>query len=125
MVRGNTLLCQTLPVSTLFNTGKSLFDSSDGGLRWADQILKCTQMSLSDAVTATHDIPSWRSIVGDATCPVTQAPYLIPENEDSCPPETRIIDAQVTSMHLILHVLRQRSWYDNAFASKYDTVLDR
>ena len=32
-------------------------------LRWADQIIKDTQMSLSDAVTATHDRPSWRSLV--------------------------------------------------------------
>ena len=30
-------------------------------------------MSLSDAVTATHDRPSWRSIVRDAMCPATQA----------------------------------------------------
>ena len=29
-------------------------------LRWADQIVKDTQMSLSDAVTATHDRTSWK-----------------------------------------------------------------
>ena len=42
-------------------------------LRWAEQIMKDTQMSLSDAVTATHDRPSRRSLVRDATCPATQA----------------------------------------------------
>ena len=42
-------------------------------LRWADQVTKDTQMSLSDAVIATHDRPSWRSLVRDATCPATQA----------------------------------------------------
>ena len=42
-------------------------------LRWADQIVKDTQMSLSDAVTATHDRTSWRSHVRDATRPGTQA----------------------------------------------------
>ena len=42
-------------------------------LRWADQIVKDTHMSMSDAVTATHDITSWRSLVRDATHPVTQA----------------------------------------------------
>ena len=31
-------------------------------LRWADQIVNDTQMSLSDAVTATHDRTSWRSL---------------------------------------------------------------
>ena len=35
-------------------------------LRWADQIIKDTQMSLSDAVIATQDRPSWRSLVRDA-----------------------------------------------------------
>ena len=30
---------------------------------WADQIVKDTHMSLSDAVTATRDKPSWRSLV--------------------------------------------------------------
>ena len=29
-------------------------------------------MSLSDAVQATHDRPSWRALVRDATCPATQ-----------------------------------------------------
>ena len=42
-------------------------------LRWADQIIKDTQMSLSDAVIATQDGPSWRSLVRDATRPATQA----------------------------------------------------
>ena len=42
-------------------------------LRWADQIIKDTQMSLSDAVIATQDRPSWRSLVRDATRPATQA----------------------------------------------------
>ena len=42
-------------------------------LRWADQIVKDMQMSLSDAVTATHDRTSWRSLVRDATRPATQA----------------------------------------------------
>ena len=42
-------------------------------LRWADQIVKDTQMSLSDAVTATQDRSSWRSLVRDATRPATQA----------------------------------------------------
>ena len=42
-------------------------------LRWADQIIKYTQMSLSDAVIATQDRPSWRSLVRDATRPATQA----------------------------------------------------
>ena len=41
-------------------------------LRWADQIVKDTQMSTSDAVIATHDRPSWRSLVRDATRPDTQ-----------------------------------------------------
>ena len=34
---------------------------------------KYTQLSLSDAVTETHDRPSWRSLVHDATCPATHA----------------------------------------------------
>ena len=38
-------------------------------LRLADQIIQDTQMSMSAAVTATHDRPSWRSLVHDATCP--------------------------------------------------------
>ena len=42
-------------------------------LRWAGQIIKDTQMSLSDAVTATHDRTSWRLLVRDATRPATQA----------------------------------------------------
>ena len=42
-------------------------------LRWADQITKDTQLSRSAAVLATHDRPSWRSLVRDATCPTTQA----------------------------------------------------
>ena len=42
-------------------------------LRWAEQIVKDTQMSLSDAVTATQDRTSWRSLVRDATRPATQA----------------------------------------------------
>ena len=42
-------------------------------LRWADQIIKDTQMSLCDAVIATQDRPSWRSLVRDATRPATQA----------------------------------------------------
>ena len=41
-------------------------------LRWADQITNDTQMSLSDAVTATYDRTSWRSLVRDATRPATQ-----------------------------------------------------
>ena len=36
-------------------------------------IIKDTQMSLSDAVIATQDRPSWRSLVRDATRPATQA----------------------------------------------------
>ena len=35
-------------------------------LRWADQIISGTHISLGDAVTATHDRPSWRSHVRDA-----------------------------------------------------------
>ena len=42
-------------------------------LRWADQIVNDTQMSLSDAVTATQDRTFWRSLVRDATRPATQA----------------------------------------------------
>ena len=42
-------------------------------LRWADQIIKDTQMSLSEAVIATQDKPSRRSLVRDATRPATQA----------------------------------------------------
>ena len=42
-------------------------------LRWADQIVKDTQMSLSDAERATHYRTSWESLVRDATCPATQA----------------------------------------------------
>ena len=42
-------------------------------LRWADQIVNDTQLSLSDAVTATQDRTSWRSLVRDATRPATQA----------------------------------------------------
>ena len=42
-------------------------------LHWADKIVKYTQLSLSDAVTATHDRTSWRSLVRDATRPATQA----------------------------------------------------
>ena len=42
-------------------------------LRWADQIVNDTQLSLSDAVTATKDRTSWRSLVRDATRPATQA----------------------------------------------------
>ena len=42
-------------------------------LRWADQIVNDTQMSLIDAVTATYDRTSWRSLVRDATRPTTQA----------------------------------------------------
>ena len=42
-------------------------------LRWADQTTNDTQMSLSDAVTATYDRTSWRSLVRDATRPATQA----------------------------------------------------
>ena len=41
-------------------------------LRWADQIVKDGQVS-SDAVTATHDRTSWRSLVRDATRLATQA----------------------------------------------------
>ena len=37
------------------------------------RIIKDTQMSLSDAVIATQDRPSWRSLVRDATRPATQA----------------------------------------------------
>ena len=44
-------------------------------LRWADQITKDTQLSRSAAVLATHDRPSWRSLVRDATCPTTQATH--------------------------------------------------
>ena len=36
-------------------------------LRWADQTVNDTQMSLSDALTATYDRTSWRSFVCDAT----------------------------------------------------------
>ena len=42
-------------------------------LRWADQIVNDTQLSLNDAVTATQDRTSWRSLVRDATRPATQA----------------------------------------------------
>ena len=42
-------------------------------LRWADQIVNDTQLSLIDAVTATQDRTSWRSLVRDATRPATQA----------------------------------------------------
>ena len=42
-------------------------------LRWADQIANDTHMSLSDAVTATCDRTSWRSLFRDATRPATQA----------------------------------------------------
>ena len=42
-------------------------------LRWADQIVNDTQLSLSDAVTATQDRTSWRSLVRDATRPAMQA----------------------------------------------------
>ena len=42
-------------------------------LCWADQIVKDTQMSLSDAVTATYDRTSWRSLVRDAMRPAMQA----------------------------------------------------
>ena len=42
-------------------------------LRWADQIIKDTEISLSDVVIATQDRPSWRLHVRDATCPATQA----------------------------------------------------
>ena len=42
-------------------------------LRWADQITNDIQMSPSDAVTATYDRTSWRSLVRDATRPATQA----------------------------------------------------
>ena len=42
-------------------------------LRWADQIVNDTQLSLSDAVTATQDRTCWRSLVRDATRPATQA----------------------------------------------------
>ena len=42
-------------------------------LRWADQIVNDPQMSMSDAVTATYDRTSWRSLVRDATRPTTQA----------------------------------------------------
>ncbi len=37
------------------------------------KITKDTQLSLSDAVPATHDRPSLRSLVHDATCPATHA----------------------------------------------------
>ena len=37
------------------------------------QIIKDTQLSLSDAGIATQDRPSWRSLVRDATCPAMQA----------------------------------------------------
>ena len=42
-------------------------------LRWADQTVNDTQLSLSDAVTATQDRTSWRSLVRDATRAATQA----------------------------------------------------
>ena len=38
-----------------------------------NQIVKDTQMSLSDAVTATQDKTSGRSLVRDATRPATEA----------------------------------------------------
>ena len=44
--------------------------------RWADQITKDTQLSLSDAVIVTHDIPSWRSLVRNATGLATQVPQV-------------------------------------------------
>ena len=60
------ILASTSPSSWRRPRGRQPF-------RWADQIIKDTQMSLSDAVTATHDTPSWRSIVRDDTCPAMQA----------------------------------------------------
>ena len=41
-------------------------------LRCADRVTKDTQLSMSDALITTHDRPSWRSLVRDATCPATQ-----------------------------------------------------
>ena len=43
---------------------------------WTDQI-KETWMSLSDAVIATHAIPSWKALVRGATCPMTQTTQAI------------------------------------------------
>ena len=60
------ILASTLPSSWCRSRGRPPF-------RWADQIVKDTQMSLSDAVTETHDRTSWRSLVRDATRPATQA----------------------------------------------------
>ena len=37
------------------------------GYHWVDQSVKDTQMSLCDAVLATHDRSSWRALVRDAT----------------------------------------------------------
>ena len=48
-------------------------------LRWADQIIKDTQMSLSDAVIATQDRPSWRSLVRDATRPAMKQTKQVSE----------------------------------------------
>ena len=41
-------------------------------LRWADQTVNDTQMSLCDALSATYNRTSWRSLVCDATRHTTQ-----------------------------------------------------
>ena len=61
---GHIILCR-------LQTGTQAIPGGRPPLRWADQIIKDTQMSLSDAVIATHDRPSWRPIVRGATCPAT------------------------------------------------------
>ena len=65
----------TLAIDMLTSTPPSSWRRARGRprLRWAEQIIKDTHMPLGDAVTATHDMPSWRSLVHDATCPATQA----------------------------------------------------
>ena len=74
----NSLICRLQPgtqaIDILASTPPSSWRSPRGRppLRWADQIVKDTQMSLRDAVTATQYRSSWRSLVRDATRPATQ-----------------------------------------------------
>ena len=65
----------TQAIDTLDSTRPSSWRRPRGRqpLRWVDQVTKDTKLSQNDAVLATHDISSWRSLVRDATCPATQA----------------------------------------------------
>ena len=63
----------TQAIDILASTPPSTSPRGRPPLRWADQIVNDTQLSLSDAVTATQDKTSWRSLVRDATRPATQA----------------------------------------------------